>query len=499
MMRQKEKAKVGVFGIGLAAYWPQFRGLKERLEGYQRKVEQRIGEWATVVSGGLVDDAPKAREAGAALGRAGLDLIFCYVGTYSTSSQVLPVIQQAKAPVVVLNLQPRAALDYAHTDTAEWLANCCACCVPEIAGAFARSAIPFRQVTGMLEPESDVREPSELAWAEIAEWCEAAKVVRNLRKARIGFLGHPYPGMLDMYSDFTQHQAQLGTHLEVLEICDLEARVSAATEPEIARKAEETRRIFDISEDSPSDLLAKKPAPEQMDWACRVAVGLDHLVEDFNLDGLAYYYRGVGGNLYERLGAGLILGCSLLTARGIPCSGEGDLKNCQAMKIMDLLGAGGSYTELYAMDFRERFILMGHDGPFHLGIAEGRPILRGLGLYHGKAGFGVSVEASVRKGPITILGVTQTHDGRLKLLAAEGVCLAGERLKIGNTNSRLRFALEPAPFLNAWCSAGPTHHCALGVGHVVGKIEKVAWLTGLELKVIGAAPDRQLFPQGREP
>jgi L-arabinose isomerase len=486
MMRQKERAKVGVFGIGLAAYWPQFSGLKERLEGYQRQVEQRIGEWATVVSGGLVDDAVKAREAGERLRQAGVDLVFCYVGTYSTSSQVLPVVQQVKAPIVVLNLQPTAALDYGHTDTGEWLANCCACCVPEIAGAFVRSAIPFRQVTGMLEPAPDVREPSELAWAEIAEWCEAAKVVRNLRKARIGFLGHPYPGMLDMYSDFTQHHAQLGTHIEVLEMCDLDVLVSAATKAEIARKAEESRRIFDISEDSPSDPLAKKPAPEQMDWACRVAVGLDHLVEDFDLDGLAYYYRGVAGNIYERLGAGLILGCSLLTARGIPCSGEGDLKNCQAMKIMDLLGAGGSYTELYAMDFRERFILMGHDGPFHLGIAEGRPILRGLGLYHGKSGFGVSVEASVRKGPITILGVTQTYDGRLKLLAAEGVCLEGERLNIGNTNSRLRFALEPAPFINAWCKAGPTHHCALGVGHVAGKIEKVAWLTGLELQVIGA-------------
>ncbi len=489
-MRQKEKAQVGVFGIGLAAYWPQFRGLKERLEGYQRKFEQRIGEWASVVSAGLVDDAPRAFEAGEAFRRAGVDLVFCYVGTYATSSQVLPVIQQSKAPVVVLNLQPRAALDYAHTDTGEWLANCSACCVPEISGALARAAIPFRQVTGMLEPEPDVSSPSELAWAEIKEWCEAAQVVRALRRSRLGYLGHPYPGMLDMYSDFTQHQAQLGTHIEVLEMCDLDARVSAATEAEIVRKGEETRRIFEISEDSPSDPLAKKPTPEQMDWACRVAVGLDHLVEDFDLDGLAYYYRGVGGNRYERLGAGVILGCSLLTARGIPCSGEADLKNCQAMKIMDLLGAGGSYTELYAMDFRDRFILMGHDGPFHVAIAEGKPILRGLGLYHGKSGFGVSVEASVRKGPITILGVTQTHDGRLKLLAAEGECLAGERLKIGNTNSRLRFALEPAPFINAWCSEGPTHHCALGVGHVLGKIEKVAWLTGLELKALGPSPTR---------
>ncbi len=476
---------MGVFGIGLAAYWPQFAGLKERLEGYQRKVEARIGEWANVVSAGLVDDASKAPDAGRLFQRAGVDLVFCYVGTYATSSQVLPVIQQAKAPVIVLNLQPRAALDYAHTDTGEWLANCSACCVPEISCAFARSAIPFRQVTGMLEPEPDVSAPSELAWREIKEWCEAAGVIHNLRKGRIGYLGHPYPGMLDMYSDFTQHQAQLGTHIEVLEICDLDVRVSAATEAEVRRKAEEAQATFDISDDSPSDPLAKKPKPEEMDWACRVAVGLDRLVEDFELDGLAYYYRGVDGNRYERLGAGLILGCSLLTGRGIPCSGEADLKNCQAMKIVDLLGAGGSYTELYAMDFREGFILMGHDGPFHLGIAEGRPVLRGLGLYHGKSGFGVSVEASVRKGPITILGLTQTYDGRLKFLAAEGESLAGERLKIGNTNSRLRFALDPARFMDTWCAEGPTHHCALGVGHFVGKIEKVAWLTGLELKVMG--------------
>jgi L-arabinose isomerase len=484
-MRQKEKAIVGVFGIGLAAYWPQFPGLRERLESYQRKVEQRLGEWGTVISGGLVDDAAKARQTGEAFRRASVDLTFCYVGTYATSSQVLPVVQYSGAPAVVLNLQPRAALDYSRTDTGEWLANCSACCVPEISGAFARADIPYQQVTGMLEPEPDVREPWESAWEEIQQWCAAATAVRNLRRARMGFLGHAYPGMLDMYSDFTQHQAQLGTHIEILEMCDLDERVKAVTEPEIQRKGEEARGIFEIAEDSPADPLAKKPTPEEMHWACRVAVGLEKLVDDFNLDGLAYYYRGLSGNPYEQLAAGMILGCSLLTARGVPCSGEGDLKNCQAMKILDLLGAGGSFTEIYALDFRERFILMGHDGPFHLGIADGRPVLRGLGLYHGKRGCGVSVEASVRQGPITILGLTQTRDGRLKLLTAEGECLAGERLRIGNTNSRLRFGLEPAAFLNAWCSEGPTHHCALGLGHVRGSVEKVAALLGLELKVIG--------------
>ncbi|MCL5670427.1 MAG: L-fucose/L-arabinose isomerase family protein [Acidobacteria bacterium] len=411
---------------------------------------------------------------------------FCagYVGTYATSSQVLPVAQRAKAPLIILNLQPRAALDYSRTDTAEWLANCSACCVPEIACAFARAGIPFRSVTGMLEPEADVREPWASAWKEIAEWCKAAEVVGNMRGARIGFLGHVYPGMLDMYSDFTQHQGQLNTHIEVLEMCDLDERVSGASEQEICAKEKEVRTMFEISGDSPSDPLAKKPAEEEMAWACRVGVGLDRLASDFDLDALTYYYRGLNGNRYERLGAGLILGCSLLTARGIPCSGEGDLKNCQAMKILDLLEAGGSFTEFYSLDFREGFVLMGHDGPFHLGIAEGRPTLRGLGLYHGKRGYGVSVEAGVRKGPITILGLTQTNEGRLKLIAAAGESVAGERLAIGNTNSRLRFGLEPGAFFDAWCAEGPTHHCALGVGHQVGPIKKVASLLGVEMKAI---------------
>jgi L-arabinose isomerase len=484
-MSAKRQPHIGLFGIGLAAYWPQFSGLRERLEAYQGTVEQRLGEWATVTSGGLVDDAAAAVRAGDAFLHAGVDLIFCYVGTYSTSSQVLPVVQRAKAPVVVLNLQPRAALDYARTDTAEWLANCSACCVPEIAGAFARSGIPFRQVTGTLAPEPDVRAPWESAWREIQEWCEAAGVVRGLRNSRIGFLGHTYPGMLDMYSDFTQHQARLGTHIEILELCDLEARVANVTEIEVTDMERAARKMFDISDDSAVDPLAKRPTDEELAWACRVTVGLEKLVDDFNLDGLAYYYRGLAGNRYEQLAAGMTLGCSLLTACGVPCSGEGDLKNCQAMKIMDLLGAGGSFTEIYAMDFREGFLLMGHDGPFHPAIAEGRPVLRGLGLYHGKRGYGVSVEASVHQGPVTILGLTQTRDGRLKLIAAEGESIAGERLKIGNTNSRIRFSLDPASFMNAWCQEGPTHHCALGVGHVSAKIEKAASLLNLEFKLIG--------------
>jgi L-arabinose isomerase len=402
-----------VFGIGLAAYWPQFDGLRERLEGYQRGIEHRLGEMgANVVTGGLVDTPQAARAVGEALAGARPQLLLVYTATYATSSQVLPVVQAVDAPVVVLNLQPTRSLDYEAMTTGEWLANCSACCVPEIAGALTRAAIPYRTVTGTLLD-------GDPAWDALREWLDATRAVHDLRTARIGFLGHTYPGMLDMYSDFTQVHAQTSA-----------------------------------------------------------------LVEDFELDGLTYYYRGVGDNIAERVSSGLIVGNSLLTARGVPAAGEGDLKTNVAMLLLDRLGAGGSYTEFYGLDFDDGFILMGHDGPGHLAIADGRPVARALGLYHGKAGAGLSIEMKVRLGPVTILGLSQTADGRLKLHAAEGESVAGPTFRIGNTNSRIRFSRDPATFFDDWCAEGPTHHVALGIGHQVGRVRKVADLLGLELTVV---------------
>ncbi|MCC6585139.1 MAG: L-fucose/L-arabinose isomerase family protein [Bryobacterales bacterium] len=464
-MKDKQ-ARIGVFGIGLAAYWPQFPGLKERLQGYQAGLEQRMSELGpAVISAGLVDTPERAREAAAFFAREDVDVIFCYVGTYATSSQVLPVVQRTKVPVVVLNLQPTPSLDYENTDTGEWLANCSACCVPEISNVFARSRVDFHVVSGVLTGD-------EKAWGEIRAWCKAAIAAAALRKSRIGFLGHTYPGMLDMYSDFTMIHAQTGAHIEILEMCDLDKLVAQVTDAEIAAKIDEARVCFEIADNVVADDLR---------WAARVSVGLDRLVSELQLDGLTYYYRGMDGNRYEQLGAGLILGNSLLTARGIPASGEGDLKTCLAMKIMDSLGAGGSYTEFYAMDFVDNFVLMGHDGPGHIAISNEKPVLRGLGLYHGKRGCGVSVEFKVRTGPISILGMTQTADGNLKMIAAQGESISGPILKIGNTNSRLKFPLGPAEFVNRWCMEGPTHHCALGIGKQMELIRKVGKLLGVPL------------------
>src|SRR5215217_7468670 len=475
--RPGPRARVGVFGIGLDAYWPQFEGLKRRIEGYQRRVEERVAELGgEVVSAGLVDSAQAARAAGDRFAAAQVDLVLCHAVTYATSSTVLPVAQAAHAPVVLLGLQPTPTLDYANTDTGEWLANCAACCVPEIAGAFTRARIRYDTVAGTIDDD-------DRAWAKIGAWVRAAGVARALRRSRIGFLGHVYPGMLDMYSDFTAVHAQVGAHVEVLEIDDLGARVASATEDEVAAKLDEIRSMFAFADPS-ADPIAGPIEAEQLDWSARVAVGLDRLVADFQLDALTYYYRGVGRNEAERLCAGVIVGNSLLTARGIPTAGEGDLKTNLAQLVLDRLGAGGSYTEYYALDFDEGFVLMGHDGPAHLAIAQDKPVLRALKLYHGKRGAGLSVEVNVRYGPITIVGCTQTAEGRLKLLVAEGESVPGATFRIGNTNSRLRFGAPPAAFFEAWCAHGPTHHVALGVGHVAEEVARVGSLLGLPTEVV---------------
>jgi L-arabinose isomerase len=464
---------VGLFAIGLDTYWDQFEGLRERLDGYRTRVRDGLEErGAEVIDAGLVDTVEKAAEAGRRFKEEDVSLVFLYVSTYALSETVLPVVQKAGAPVVVLNLQPTAAVDYEAINqmkdridkTGEWLANCQACAVPEIASVFNRAQIDFYQVTGTLEDEE--------AWAEIEDWLEAARVSGVMQRNRLGIMGHYYSGMLDIYSDPTQHAAFFGSHIELLEVDDLRVRREEVTAPDTERKIEEIHEEFDVSEECPDD---------EIERAARTACALDALVEDKRLGSLAYYYEGAEGSVNEELMGSVIVGTSIITGRGVPVSGECDVKNAQAMKIMDAFRAGGSFTEFYSMDFEDGVVLMGHDGPGHIKIAEGKPKLKPLRLYHGKPSHGLSIEMSVANGPVTVLSVVQTHDGQLKLLVSEGKAVSGPILEIGNTNSRYQFPIGVKEYVETWNSHGPAHHCAVGVGHIASRIQKLGALLDMEV------------------
>jgi L-arabinose isomerase len=477
MPSSSAKLKVGLFGIGLDAYWPQFAGLEARLRGYVEEVAGRLTRPdVEVVNLGLIDTPERAQEAGHAFRRADVDLIFLHVTTYALSSTVLPVVRRARVPVIVLNLQPGEAIDYARFNrmgdrtamTGEWLAWCSACPVPEIASVFLRCGIPFHQVTGMLRDDP-------VCWREIDDWIEAARVAYAMEHNRLGVMGHYYNGMLDIYSDLTQQCAHFGGHVEIVEVDELSALRREVSEAAITERVADFSRTFDVQPDCPPDELRR---------AARTSVALDQLAARRALGSLAYYYMGSGNAENEDTMTSVILGNSLLTARGIPVAGELEIKNAQAMKIMDLLGVGGSFTEYYAMDFKDDVVLMGHDGPGHLAIAEGRIKVRPLSVYHGKVGRGLSVEMSVRHGPVTLLSVVQTRDGRLKLLVAEGESVPGPILEIGNTNSRYRFPMGARRFVETWNAQGPAHHCAVGVGHVAERLRKLSLLLGMDFVLV---------------
>lgn len=485
------KPRIGIYTMGLKAYWEQFEGLRDRMITYGSFIAERIQNMnSEVFFYGLVDCPEEGKKAGDYFMEKKVDLIFAHSGTYVTSASILPLHQRCNAPVIFLNLQPTTRINYEKTTTGEWLAHCGACPIPEMANAFHRSGISFDVINGLLGMEETPsisltnentasRPEAVAAWNKIKEWVMAASVKSTLRNSRFGFLGEYYCGMLDMYSDFTMFQAQTGAHIEVLEMCDINQCLMEITETEIAEKLEEIDNFFIIGGNG-ADPRNHKPTKEQMEYSARVAAAQERLVKKYNLDALSYYYHGAPGSEYEELQSNFIVGHSLLTAKGIPCAGEGDLKTCLAMKICDILGTGGSFCEIVCTDYEDGTILLGHDGPFHLAIADGKPILRGLGVYHGKQGSGISVEAKVKRGPITNLGCTQTVDGNLKFTITEAESTDGPIMMIGNTQTPVKFRHDPDTYMDEWFGEAPTHHFAMSIGHNASLFKKTLKLLGIE-------------------
>lgn len=481
--RKPRTAHIGVFGVGYHVYWDQFPGLLEELQAKLAVLVTKVeASGARVTDFGIVD---KAEDSYALLPRmkaADLDLVFCDMLTYATSAVFGVLVRSLDIPIVLVALQPLAALDYARATTRMQLVNDDFCSVPEFTGVAIRMRKqPPPVILGTLEndPEAD---------AEIASWCDIAVALHDVKRARIGHFGHPIENMLDMQTDQAALTAAFGCHIVQTEADSLLECRNEVTEAETARKIEEILSLFDTP-DPGDDPITAKLMPADLERAAIAAVALDRFVARYNLDGLAYYYEGAPGSPLRELVTNLIVGNSLLTAAGFPMCGESDLKTCVAMLLMDRLDIGGSFAEFHPVDFREGFVLVGHDGPHHVNIASGKPVLRSLKKYHGKPGNGAGVEFKIREGPITMLSIGVTAQGRFKFVLAEGESVHGPIPATGNTNTRGFFEPDVRTFLKRWVAEGPTHHFALGVGHRAEDLVRIAGALGIESAIIDRKPD----------
>lgn len=476
--KKKTSARIGVFSVGYEKYWSQFPGLLDEL---LRKEEAFIRKLPTdeieVVRFGMIDSPSVAYEKVKEIVASNIDLLFCDMLTYATSGTFAIIIQMVQCPIVLVALQDLKALDYGKATTYMQLVNDDICALPEFAGVATRMGkkIPDA-VIGTLydDPEAE---------GEILEYCRIASVLHSLKYAKFGHIGHPINSMMDMNTDSTMISAFFGSHVIEYESNELLKHMTAASEQEIKGKEACILDFFDTP-DPISDPISMKLKKEDLEVAAKASVALDKFVEANGLDGLAYYYDGEDGTPERQLMSNLIVGNSLLTARHIPMCGESDVKTLIALMVMDRLGIGGSFAEFHPIDFNEGFVLVGHDGPHNISIAEGKPVLRSLQKYHGKPGNGAGVEFKIKEGPITLLSINSTYDGKFKFIIAEGESVSGPIPATGNTNTRGFFQPGIRTFFKRWISEGPTHHFALGIGHHAATIEKIARYLNLESKII---------------
>jgi len=470
--------RIGVFGVGYDKYWEQFPGLYEELMQKQEKFISKLPDSRTeLIDFGMIDSPQKAYEVVKKMESANLDLIFCDMLTYATSGTFGIIIKTINIPVVLVALQPLKALDYTKASTYMQLVNDDICSLPEFAGVAVRMGrrVP-EMIIGTLDDDHEADQ-------QIDEYCRIARVLHDLKNAHLGHLGHPINAMLDMHTDATMLTSFFGSHIVQCEGNQLMKSYEKVSDDEIAEAEKQILDFFDTP-DPVSDPISMKLNEEDLRIAAKVSVALENFVKTNYLDGLAYYYEGPEESELRKVMSNLIVGNSLLTAKHVPMCGESDLKTLIALFIFDRLGIGGSFAEFHPIDFNEGFVLVGHDGPHNISIADGKPVLRSLKKYHGKPGRGAGVEFKIKEGPITMLSINSTYEGKFKFIIAEGESVRGPIPPTGNTNTRGFFKPDIKTFLKNWINEGPTHHFALGIGHHAATIEKIARYLNIESKIV---------------
>lgn len=481
---RKLDANIALMSVGLDTYWSQFPGLLEEMKRKTGILTEKLKKHDVhVFDFGMVDNAQKAYEVLPGIKSSDPDVLMVDMVTYATSATFGAIVREMQCPVVLLALQPLSAMNYAHGTTFMQLCNDDFCSVPEFTGVAARMGRPVADVIiGMLDGD-------DAADAAVAEWCRIAHVRHDLRKARLGHMGHVLEAMLDMQTDPAAVTSAFGCHVVQCEPDEIMSEFAPLKDDDPAVKTMSKRILsFFDTPDPVSDPITTKLTAEDLLTASRAGVALERFILKKKLDGFAYYYEAEPGSEMRRLVTNFIIGNSLLTAAGFPMCGEFDIKTCIAMLIMDRLEAGGSFAEFHPIDFERDTVLVGHDGPHHLNIADRKPVIRSLKKYHGKPGMGAGVEFNIRNGPITMLSIGVRADGKFKFVIAEGESMPGPIPPTGNTNTHGKFQPDVRTFLKRWSMEGPTHHFALGIGHHAKSIAKVAESFGIEHVIISREP-----------
>ena len=264
-----------------------------------------------------------------------------------------------------------------------------------------------------------------------------------------------------------------------------EARLLRATGRMLVRpEIEEIENAFlQVTEDQLEEMLTQFQSmyevdptitKEHMRFSAKVAVAYETVIRRYDISAFGYFWWGEN-ELTTQLRAQSGLAVSRMAVMGRPGVTEGDVKTAIAMKILDLLGGGGIFVEFFAMDFEENSILMGHDGPSNISVAQGAPRLKHLDTHHGKSGHGLGIDFDMPEGPVTLLNLTQFNAGdTFKLIYAIGEIIPGTILQIGNPNARVKIVQPLHEFMDAWCQQGPTHHIALGLGNHAVALEAFA-------------------------
>jgi len=468
--RKPLTAEIAVFSVGLNTYWNQFPGLLDEMKRKTGVLLKKLEKnQVHVTDFGMIDNAVTAYEKLPAIKAADPDVLLVDMVTYATSVTFAPILREMNCPVVLLVLQPLQAMDYANGTTYIQLCNDDLCSVPEFTGVAIRMGKPVADViVGMLENDAE-------ADRRIAQWCRIAHVRHDLRRARLGLMGHVLDTMLDMQTDPAAVTAAFGAHAVPCEPDEImvEYQALADDDPDVKTMSGRILEFFDTPDPGADSITEKLTAPDLL-TASRVGVALERFIAKKKLDGFAYYYEAQPESEMRKLVTNFIVGNSLLTGAGFPMCGEFDIKTCIAMLIMDRLEIGGSFAEFHPIDFGRDTVLVGHDGPHHVNIADRKPVLRSLKKYHGKPGSGAGVEFNIKTGPITLLSIGVNAEGKFKFIIAEGESMPGPIPPTGNTNTHGKFQPDVRTFLKNWCLAGPTHHFALGVGHHAEELKMIA-------------------------